>query len=133
MSESNALNALLKPGACQRCRSAVRSVQSAGRHQRRAIRRRRQEFRTRGLQAQQALGQIVQQATDENGNVDWQAAHRAAAAAGPGVAMGMAKFTEDAANRRGQQIAQTGAMNGLMAMHGMSLMKDLQMPMWRLF
>src|SRR4249920_1799850 len=54
------------------------------------------EFQTRGMQAQQALGNILQMSTDANGNVDYQKAHTLAAQAGPVVQMGMAKFAGDA-------------------------------------
>lgn len=81
-------------------------------------------FKTRGLQAQQALGNILQQSTDPNGNVDYQKANSLAAAAGPVVQMGMRAAAESNSTLRGQQIAQAGAMNNLMAMHGMTLMKD---------
>ena len=83
-----------------------------------------QEYQTRGLQAQQALGNILQQSTDPNGNVDYQKANSLAAAAGPVVQMGMRAAAESNSTLRGQQIAQAGAMNNLMAMHGMTLMKD---------
>jgi hypothetical protein len=83
-----------------------------------------QVYQTRGLQAQQALGNILQQATDENGNVDYQDAQRRAAAAGPVVQMGMQSYLTNNAQLRGAQINQAGAMNGLMAMHGMTLTKD---------
>jgi hypothetical protein len=69
------------------------------------------EFQTRGLQAQQAIGQILQQATDENGNVDFQKAHRMAAAAGPVVQMGMMSMAKDASLLRGQQINNAGALH----------------------
>jgi hypothetical protein len=81
-------------------------------------------YETRGLQAQQALGNILQQSTDENGNVDYQDAQRRAAAAGPVVQMGMQSYLTNNAQLRGAQINQAGAMNGLMAMHGMTLTKD---------
>jgi hypothetical protein len=82
------------------------------------------EFATRRLQAEQAIGQIMQQSTDENGNVDWQGAHKRAAAAGPIVQMGMSKFAGEAAQLRGSQITQAGSLHGLMAGLSASLMDD---------
>ena len=45
--------------------------------------------------AQQALGGILQQATDANGNVNYAKARQLAAAAGPVVQMGMASYLKD--------------------------------------
>ena len=69
------------------------------------------ELTTRGMQAQQAIGQILQQSTDENGNVDYQKAHRMAAAAGPVVQMGMMSMAKDASLLRGQQINNASALH----------------------
>lgn len=82
------------------------------------------EFTTRGLQAQQALGNILQQATDPNGNIDYQKAHTMAAQAGPIVQMGMANFAKDNASLRGSQISQTAAMQKLIGMHNLDLLRD---------
>jgi hypothetical protein len=57
-------------------------------------------------QAQQAVGNILQQATDENGNVNYETAQRLAAQAGPVVQMGMSTFLKDASGLRGQQLTQ---------------------------
>src|SRR5580765_1730377 len=57
-------------------------------------------------QAQQAVGNILQQATDANGNVNYETAQRLAAQAGPVVQMGMSSFLKDASGLRGQQLTQ---------------------------
>jgi hypothetical protein len=67
-------------------------------------------FQVRQLQAQQAIGDILQQSTDPTtGMVNYPEAQRRAAAAGQGVQMGMAKFLQDTSGLRGSQ--QTQAVN----------------------
>ena len=83
-----------------------------------------QEYQTRGLQAQQAIGQIIQQSTDANGNVDYQDAQRRAAAAGPIVQMGMQSYLTNNAQLRGAQINQAGALHSLVGGMSASLMLD---------
>jgi hypothetical protein len=83
-----------------------------------------EEFKTRGLQAQQALGNILQQSTDPNGNVDYQDAQRRAAAAGPVVQMGMQSYLTNNAQLRGAQINQAGALHSLVGNMAASLMND---------
>lgn len=60
----------------------------------------------RGAQAQQAIGNILQQATDENGNVDYPKANLLAAQAGPAVQMGMQTMLRNNSELRGQQQSQ---------------------------
>lgn len=60
----------------------------------------------RSQQAQQAIGSILQQATDQNGNVDYEKAGQLAAQAGPVVQMGMQSYLQNASVMRGQQLAQ---------------------------
>jgi hypothetical protein len=72
-------------------------------------------FRVRGLQANQALGEILQQSTDANGNVDYQDAQRRAAAAGPLVQMGMQSYLTNNSNLRGAQIRQAADLHGFIA------------------
>jgi hypothetical protein len=88
------------------------------------------EFQTRGLQAQQAIGQILQQATDENGNVDFQKAHRMAASAGPMVQMGMMKFAQDASALKGAQIEQASASHTFVSRLAASGVEDSSDANW---
>lgn len=60
----------------------------------------------RTQQANQAIGSILQQATDQNGNVDYEKAGQLAAQAGPVVQMGMQSYLQNASVMRGQQLAQ---------------------------
>ena len=130
MSESNALQALQKLGGVPTVPvggqvmvnplAAITAGNQAA----------QQEFETRGLQAQQALGQIVQQATDENGNVDFQKAHRMAASAGPMVQMGMMKFAQDASALKGAQIEQASASHTFVSRLAASGVEDSSDANW---
>jgi hypothetical protein len=65
----------------------------------------------RQLQANQAIGGILQQATDANGNVDYGKAQSLAAQAGPVVQSGMQTMLANNSQLRGQQIVQGVARN----------------------
>jgi hypothetical protein len=82
------------------------------------------EFQTRGMQAQQALGNILQMSTDADGNVDYQKAHTLAAQAGPVVQMGMAKFAGENAALRGAQIQQAGQLHSFIGNLAVSGVQD---------
>lgn len=71
-------------------------------------------YQLRQAQAQQAIGGILQQATDENGNVDYPKANLLAAQAGPVVQMGMQTMLRGNSELRGQQ--QTQGLTGNAAM-----------------
>jgi len=81
-------------------------------------------FQVRQLQAQQALGNILQQATGPEGVVDHQRAQALAAQAGPGVQMGMQSFLTNNSALRGAQTKQAGELHGLVGSMGASLMND---------
>lgn len=63
-------------------------------------------YRVRGAQAEQAIGQILQQSTDANGNVDYNKAHTLAAQAGPVVQMGMQNMLINTSRLSGEQQQQ---------------------------
>lgn len=63
-------------------------------------------YQVRQNQANQAIGSILQQSTDENGNVDYEKAGQLAAQAGPVVQMGMQSYLQNASVLRSQQLAQ---------------------------
>ena len=77
----------------------------------------------RAKQAQQAWGQILQQSTDPNGNVDYQKA-QSLAAQNPVAAMGMQTNLANNANLRGAQINQTSGLYDLIGRASASLMND---------
>ena len=58
------------------------------------------------LKANQTIGNILQQSTDENGNVNYEMAGRLAAQAGPATQMGMQDYLKNASQLRGAQLAQ---------------------------
>lgn len=60
----------------------------------------------REKQAEQAIGAILQQSTDANGNVDYQKAQGLASQAGPVVQMGMQNMLLNSARLRGAQLDQ---------------------------
>jgi hypothetical protein len=82
------------------------------------------QYQLRGQQANEAIGNILQQSTDAQGNVDYVGAQRRAAAAGPIVQMGMQTFLENNANRRGQQIEQANGLNILVGKLSASAAND---------
>lgn len=82
------------------------------------------DYQARAAQANNALGAILQQSTDPNGNVDYQDAQRRAAAAGPLVASGMQSYLTNNAQLRGAQISQAGALHTLVGNMAASLMND---------
>jgi hypothetical protein len=78
----------------------------------------------REKQAQEAWGNILQQSTDENGNVDYPKAQGLAARAGPVVQMKMMESLKDTSQLQGQQIVQAGALHNLVGNMSASLMND---------
>jgi hypothetical protein len=75
----------------------------------------------RAKQAQQAIGDLLQQSTDENGNVDYPKFHRLAAQAGPVVQMGMIGALKDTSNLRSQQISNTAGHMALLGTASMTV------------
>jgi len=71
----------------------------------------RNTFDLREKQAQQAVGDILQQATGPDGTIDYPKAQSLAAQAGPVVQMGMSAFLKDASGLKGAQMSQGGARN----------------------
>lgn len=63
-------------------------------------------YGVREKQAQQAVGDILQQATGPDGTIDYPKAQALAARAGPIVQMGMASFLKDASALKGAQMQQ---------------------------
>lgn len=84
----------------------------------------------RQAQAQDAWGQALQQATDENGNVDYPKAQAIAARMGPIATMGMMAGLKGASELAGQQQAQGANRNGLIvsAITGAMDAPDDQLP-----
>jgi hypothetical protein len=78
----------------------------------------------RAKQAQQQLGDILQQATGPDGVVDHQRAQALAAQAGPGVQMGMESFLKNRSALRGEQIVQGAALHSLSGNLSVSAMND---------
>jgi hypothetical protein len=74
--------------------------------------------------ANEAIGNILQQSTDAQGNVDYGTANALAAKAGPRVQMGMQTMLANNSARRGEQIDQGSAMYNHAARSSMSLMYD---------
>ena len=68
-------------------------------------------YGVREKQAQQAVGDILQQATGEDGTIDYPKAQALAARAGPIVQMGMANFLKDASGLKSAQMNQGVARN----------------------
>lgn len=68
-------------------------------------------YGVREKQAQQAVGDILQQATGPDGTIDYPKAQALAARAGPIVQMGMASFLKDASALKGAQMTQGVARN----------------------
>jgi hypothetical protein len=77
----------------------------------------------REKQAQQAWGDILQQATDENGNVDYQKAQRLAAGT-PAASMGMMSALKDTSALRGSQINNTAGHMALLGTAAMTVARD---------
>jgi len=77
----------------------------------------------REKQAQQAWGDILQQATDANGNVDYQKAQRLAAGT-PAASMGMMSALKDTSALRGSQINNTAGHMALLGTAAMTVAKD---------
>ena len=69
------------------------------------------DYEVQQLRANKAIGDILQQSTDENGNVNYETAGRLAAAAGPVVQSGMQTYLRNASELRGQQLEQGLARN----------------------
>jgi hypothetical protein len=81
-------------------------------------------YKVRDAQAQQAIGGILQQSTDPNGNVDYNKAQTLAAQGGPVVQMGMSKMLQDNATLRTQQLNNAAGLYKLTGMAAMSVAKD---------
>lgn len=81
-------------------------------------------YDVRQKMANQAIGQILQQNTDANGNVDYAGAQRAAAAGGPIVAAGMANMLKDTSMLRSQQIQNAAANMHLIGSSALSAIND---------
>jgi hypothetical protein len=77
----------------------------------------------REKQAQQAWGDILQQATDANGNVDYQKAQRLAAGT-PAASMGMMSALKDTSALRGSQINNTAGHMLLLGTAALTVAKD---------
>jgi hypothetical protein len=82
------------------------------------------QFQLQGQRAQQAIGGILQQATDANGNVDYSKAQTLASQAGPVAQMGMQKFLESNAQLRSSQLNNAAGIYKLTGMAAMSVAKD---------
>lgn len=78
----------------------------------------------RQQQANQAIGGILQQATDANGNVDYGTATRLASQAGPQVQLGMQSYLLNASKLRGEQINNAAGNMKLVGQAAMSVMND---------
>jgi hypothetical protein len=78
----------------------------------------------RQQQGQQLWGQALQQATDENGNVDYQKAQRIAAGMGPAAAMYATTALGNNATQRGQQINNAAGIYKTTGIAAMSIAKD---------
>ena len=98
---SSVLNAIANPAQVNPLSAMSAGVTAAG-----------NVYKLRDMQAQQAWGQILQQSTDENGNVDYQKA-QGLAAKNPIAAMGMMSALKDTSGLRGQQIVQAGGLDTL--------------------
>src|SRR5580765_5443835 len=83
-----------------------------------------QVYGIREKQAQQAWGNILQQATDENGNVDYPKAQLLAKQAGPVVQMKMMESLKDTSALRLQQIQNTAGTSALIASHAIPVARD---------
>lgn len=117
MSESNALRGgyspLPAPVVLNPLAAAAGAAETANR-----------VFGVREKQAQQALGAILQQSTDANGNVDYQKAHTLAAQAGPVVQMGMQNMLLNAAKLRGAQLEQAQAHSRNIGQASLTILQD---------
>jgi hypothetical protein len=78
----------------------------------------------REKQAQEAWGNILQQSTDESGNVDYPKAQGLAARAGPVVQMKMMESLKDTSALRNQQIANAAGTSALIASHAIPVARD---------
>jgi hypothetical protein len=78
----------------------------------------------RAKQAQQQIGDILQQATGADGVVDHQRAQALAAQAGPGVQVGMQSFLTSNSALRGSQIVQGAALHSLSGNLAASVMNN---------
>lgn len=76
------------------------------------------------LQAQKQVGQILQQATDANGNTDYNAAARMASQAGPGVAQQMQDLLTKSATLREAQTKQGLTMYNAIGRGSITLASD---------
>lgn len=76
-----------------------------------ALQTAKSDYEVQQLRANKAIGDILQQSTDENGNVNYEKAGQLAAAAGPVVQSGMQTYLRNASELRGQQLEQGLARN----------------------
>lgn len=81
-------------------------------------------YQVRAYQAEQAIGGILQQSTDENGNVDYNKAQSLAANAGPVVQMRMQDMLLNASRLRTEQTAQGNNFYTTIARAGATIMND---------
>ena len=74
-----------------------------------ALQTAKSDYEVQQLRANKAIGDILQQSTDENGNVDYNKAQRLASQAGPVVQSGMQSMLLNASQLRREQIQNTAA------------------------
>src|SRR5580765_8042223 len=88
------------------------------------------EFQTRGMQAKQALGAILQQATGPDGVVDYGRANALAAQAGPIVQMGLNDQLRSNAELNGAQLSQAKELHGFIGSLAASGVQDTSDANW---
>lgn len=81
-------------------------------------------YQVRQNQANQAIGDILQQSTDENGNVDYNKAQSLASQAGPVVQTGMQTFLKNNSELRNAQLINAANHQKLLGVSAMTIAKD---------
>lgn len=81
-------------------------------------------YQVRQNQANQAIGDILQQSTDANGNVDYGKAQALASQAGPVVQMGMQTMLKNNSELRNAQLINAANHQKLLGVSAMTIAKD---------